>query len=73
MSIRTALARWLAPEVFREADIHQIRASEWRDDALFYRRELLKIASQRTQGANSTVKRMADIAEAALAYEGSAG
>lgn len=79
-SLRHTLARILAPEVFRERDsamesrtFFRDWANKWADDHLALAgkyekldRALRNVSAQRTERANSTVKRMADIADAAL-------
>jgi len=87
MSIRTAIARLLAPEVFRERDefefAHERQSvlakegarlcDKYANIAAQRARALRSIASLRTPNCAHGVKRACDIAEAALADEGSAG
>lgn len=86
-SLRTRIARILAPEVFRERDDQaaelqymerQVKwwigrteewtatSEKWRERAIKRQRALSSISAQRTERANATVKRMADIADAAI-------
>ena len=78
--LRIRIARWLAPEVFREIDHARMQVSlidesrdMWQERANFslnkvasLRRALRNIASLRTPSCAHIGKRMADIADAAL-------
>lgn len=79
MSIRTAIARLLDPDMEARAKFWEEaaeNAAQWRHrvqrEREGFRRALRSIASLRTPNCAHIGKRMADIAEAALADEGSA-
>lgn len=72
MSLRTKIAKWLAPEL---AEIDSLRegmqywmgrSDDWSVKAMRRGDVLRKIAAQRTPGSNATVRRMCDLAEAEL-------
>lgn len=73
VSLRIKIAKLLAPEwdeEFQEGErlIAKIATDrkELTEDNLHLRDALMRILGQRTLGANSTVKRMADIADSAI-------
>lgn len=73
MSIRTAVAQWLAPEIFRERRYLLEQVSYWTDRTEYWstkalrRQDVLRaIASKRTPKANGTVRRICDIADAEI-------
>lgn len=80
MSIRIKIAKWLEPELVERAknleDLNgRILENSTKFQTLAFRaierigtleRAMRQISSARTPGANATVKRMADIADAAL-------
>lgn len=73
MSIRIKIARWLAPEIFREHAAMEKTAAWWMDRTEYWsvkamrRNDLLRtIAAQRTPKANGTVRRICDMADAEI-------
>lgn len=73
MDLRTKIAKWLAPEVFRkaenmatEAEYWEGRASMWSERAMKRGIAINAIISRATSRPNSTVKAMVKIAQDAL-------